>query len=131
MARLARIILTMLFAWVAGAGIAAAQALRIGVSSPISSVDPHFQNLVPNIAVSQHMFDQLLTPDADGQLGPGLAESLTQVDETTWEAKLRKGVKFHDGSELTAEDVVWSIERPATVLRSPRPSRSTPARPPR
>lgn len=98
-----------------------AQALRVGVSSPISSIDPHFQNLVPNIAVSQHIFDQLMAPDADGRPQPGLAESLTQIDDTTWEVKLRRGVRFHDGSELTAEDVVWSLERPPTVARSPAP----------
>lgn len=121
MARLARLCLAALLAWGAAASLAAAQGLRIGVSSPISSVDPHFQNLVPNIAASQHIFDQLMTPDADGQLTPGLAESLVQIDDTTWEAKLRRGVRFHDGSELTAEDVVWSLERPPTVLRSPAP----------
>ncbi len=99
----------------------AAQSLRLGLSSPISSIDPHFQNLVPNIGVSQHIFDQLMVMDADGRLTPGLAESLTQIDDTTWEAKLRRGVVFHDGSPFTAEDVVWSIERPATVVRSPAP----------
>ncbi len=131
MARLARLCLALLATWGACTGVAVAQALRIGVSSPISSIDPHFQNLVPNIAVSQHMFDQLLTPDADGKLTPGLAESLTQIDDTTWEAKLRRGVRFHDGSELTAEDVVWSLERAAGPFRvRQRPSRSTRARSP-
>lgn len=98
-----------------------AQGIRIGVSSPISSVDPHFQNLVPNIAVSQHIFDQLMVMDSEGRLRPGLAESLTQIDDTTWEARLRRGVKFHDGSDFTAEDVVWSLQRPPTVVRSPAP----------
>ncbi len=121
MAGLMRLFLAALLTWSVGAGVAFAQAIRVGVSSPISSIDPHFQNLVPNIAVSQHMFDQLLTPNADGQLTAGLAESLTQIDDTTWEAKLRPGVRFHDGSELTAEDVVWSLERPPTVPRSPAP----------
>jgi peptide/nickel transport system substrate-binding protein len=116
-----RMLAASLLAVISLAAPALAQAIRIGVSSPISSVDPHFQNLVPNIAVSQHIFDQLLAPDAEGRPQPGLAESLTQVDDTTWEAKLRRGVRFHDGSELTAEDVVWSIERPPTVARSPAP----------
>ena len=100
---------------------ALAQHLRLGVSSPITSIDPHFQNLVPNIAVSNHIFEQLMSMDAEGRLQPGLAESLTQIDDTTWEARLRRGVKFHDGSDFTAEDVVWSLERPATVVRSPAP----------
>ncbi len=118
---LARVSAAALAALLSIVAPAVAQAIRIGVSSPISSIDPHYQNLVPNIAVSQHIFDQLMTMDADGRAQPGLAESLIQIDDTTWEAKLRRGVRFHDGSELTAEDVVWSLERPPTVVRSPAP----------
>jgi hypothetical protein len=43
------------------------------------------------------------------------------VDATTWEFKLRKGVKFHDGGELTAEDVAFSIDRVAQIPNSPGP----------
>lgn len=42
---------------------------------------------------------------------PELAESITQLDDTTWEFTIRQGVKFHDGSEMTAEDVAYSINR--------------------
>ncbi len=44
---------------------------------------------------------------SDENLGlkPGLATSWKPIDDTTWEFKIREGVKFHDGSELTAEDV--------------------------
>lgn len=45
-----------------------AQDLRLAVSSPISSVDPHYQNLVPNLAVSQHMFDALLVMGNDSKI---------------------------------------------------------------
>ncbi|WP_419187162.1 ABC transporter substrate-binding protein [Cupriavidus necator] len=41
---------------------------------------------------------------------------------------MRKGVKFHDGSELTTEDVVWSLDRPATIQNSRASSTSTPRR---
>jgi peptide/nickel transport system substrate-binding protein len=54
---------------------------------------------------------------------PLLAETFTQIDETTYEAKLREGVLFHNGDELTAEDVVYTFQRlwdPAT--ESPRAS---------
>ncbi len=52
---------------------------------------------------------------------PGLATSWKTIDDTTWEFKLRKGVKFHDGTELTAEDVVFSIDRVPNVPNSPGP----------
>ena len=57
--------------------------------------------------------------DADSHVIPRLAESWTLINNLTWEFKLRKGVKFHDGSEMTAEDVAWSMERPATIIGSP------------
>jgi peptide/nickel transport system substrate-binding protein len=57
--------------------------------------------------------------DPDSKMIPGLATSWKTIDDTTWEFKLRKGVKFHDGSELTAEDVVFSIDRVPLVPNSP------------
>ena len=51
---------------------------------------------------------------------PGIATSWKALDDTTWEFKLRKGVKFHDGSELTAEDVAFSIDRVPQVPEQPR-----------
>ncbi len=56
------------------------------------------------------VYDSLTFLDASGDVHPSLAESFT-LDGTTWEFKLREGVKFHDGSDLTAEDVVWSFKR--------------------
>jgi peptide/nickel transport system substrate-binding protein len=109
-----------LFAAAASASVHAAD-LRIGLAADVSSLDPHFVNIAPNIAFSQHLFDALVHVDADGQLIPGLATSWRAVDPTTWELKLRRGVKFHDGSELTAEDVVFSLDRPATLTNSPGP----------
>ena len=59
--------------------------------------------------------------DADSRMIPGIATSWKAIDPTTWEFKLRKGVKFHDGSELTAEDVAFSIDRAAELTNSPGP----------
>lgn len=95
--------------------------LKLATSSPISSIDPHYQNLVPNLAVSAHMFDTLVAMTGDVKIRPALAESLTSIDPTTWEVKLRRGVKFHNGADLTAADVVFSLDRPATVVKSPAP----------
>jgi peptide/nickel transport system substrate-binding protein len=103
------------------AGTAAAADLRIGMSADVTSIDPHFVNITPNNNVAWHLFEALTHVDEDARLVPGLAESWRAVDPTTWEFKLRRGVRFHDGSELTAEDVAFSIERPATLTTSPGP----------
>jgi peptide/nickel transport system substrate-binding protein len=50
---------------------------------------------------------------------PGLAESWKPLDDTTWEFKLRKGVKFHDGSDFTADDVIATFKRVPNVPNSP------------
>ena len=101
------------------APIAAAQEFKLAMSSPPTSMDPHFYNLFANLNVSDHMFETLVTMDADSRIIPSLAQSWTMINDTTWEFKLRKGAKFSDGSELTAEDVAWSMERPATIVGSP------------
>jgi len=91
--------------------VAQGAELRIGVAADVTSMDPHFLNLQPNVNVSWHVFDALTHVNEDARLIPGLATSWRAVDATTWEFKLRRGVKFHDGTDLTAEDVVFSIER--------------------
>jgi peptide/nickel transport system substrate-binding protein len=113
------------FALVAAAlampGAARAQEFKLAMSSEPNSMDPHYHNLFSNINVSEHVFESLVKLDADSRIVPGLAESWRLVDPTTWEFKLRKGVKFHDGTDLTAEDVAYSLERPAQVANSPGP----------
>lgn len=90
---------------------ASAAELRIGVSADITSLDPHHTNITPNNNALWHVYEALTHVDADARLVPGLAESWRAVDGTTWEFKLRRGVKFHDGADLVAEDVLASIER--------------------
>jgi len=93
--------------------------LVIGLSTPVTSLDPHFHNLGPNNAVAKHVFETLVKMDEAQRLQPGLAESWKAVDPTTWEFKLRKGVKWHDGSEFTADDVVATFNRIPKVPNSP------------
>jgi peptide/nickel transport system substrate-binding protein len=107
---------------------AAAQELKIAVAADITSMDPHFFNLFPNNNMAEHIFDKLVQMDADSKMIPGIATSWKVIDPTTWEFKLRKGVKFHDGSELTAEDVAFSIDRVAQIPNSPARSSRTPRR---
>ncbi len=97
---------------------AAAADLMIGLGADVTSLDPHFSNAAPNNSIAEQIFDKLIVNDAKQNQRPGLAESWRTIDDTTWEFKLRRGVKFHDGTDFTAADVVASIERPA-VLNSP------------
>ena len=107
--------------WLPFVSPSVAQELKIAVAADVTSIDPHFFNLFPNNNIAEHIFDKLVQMDPDSKMIPGLATSWKTVDDKTWEFKLRKGVKFHDGSELTAEDVVFSIDRVPNVPNSPGP----------
>jgi peptide/nickel transport system substrate-binding protein len=100
---------------------ATATDLTIGIGADVTAIDPHYHNVTPNSNVAAHIFDYLVLRDERQKPIPGLAVSWQTVDPTTWEFKLRKGVKFHDGSEFTAADVVASIERVPLVPNSPSP----------
>ena len=104
-----------------GAAPAAAEELKIAVAADVTSIDPHFFNLFPNNNIAEHIFDKLVQMDPDSKMIPGLATSWKTIDPTTWEFKLRKGVKFTDGSELTAEDVKFTLDRVPNVPNSPGP----------
>ena len=107
---------------VALAPIAHAQKERevaIGLQAAITSIDPHFHNLSPNNGLLLHVFEPLVKRDANQKLVPGLATSWKALDDLTWEFKLRKGVKFHDGSPFNADDVVFTLKRVPDVPNSP------------
>lgn len=74
------------------------------------TMDPHSQNEGPTIAMNGQIYESLVTRDADLTLQPELAESW-EAGSDGWTFKLRQGVKFHDGADFTAEDVVFSFER--------------------
>jgi peptide/nickel transport system substrate-binding protein len=100
---------------------AGAQELKIGIKTEPSALDPQFHTLNPNIQVAAYFFDALIAQDANLKTQPALALSWKAIDDTTWEFKLRPGVKFHDGSDFTAEDVVFTYERVPKVPNSPGP----------
>jgi peptide/nickel transport system substrate-binding protein len=108
-------------AFALGSPAAHAADLSLALSADVTSMDPHFHNLTPNNNVGNHVFETLVAKDARGRLTPALAESWRPVDDLTWEFRLRKGVKFHDGSDFTAADVVFSLDRVPTVPNSPSP----------
>lgn len=100
------------------AGPSAAQSLSLAVAAPVTSIDPHYHNLSPNISLAAHVFEPLVDMDASAHPIPALAESWRLIDDQTWEFHLREA-KFHDGHDFTAADVVASIERVPRVKNSP------------
>ena len=114
-----RVLLALVvLACVTGAPARAAE-LRIGTSAATSAMDPHFHLLAFNMSVMAHIFQTLVAQDADQKLTPDLATSWRLVDDTTWEFELRHDVKFHDGSDFTADDVLFSLHRMPLVPNSP------------
>ena len=93
--------------------------VAIGLQAAITSIDPHYHNLSPNNAMSLHIFEQLVARDENQKLIPALAVSWKAIDDLTWEFKLRPKVRWHDGSEFNAEDVVASLKRAPNVANSP------------
>ena len=100
---------------------ALAADLIIGSSTEPSSLDPQFSRTGNNQNVAAQIFDRLIEPDPNLQVTPALAESWTNVDPTTWRVKLRAGVLFQDGSPLTTDDVIFSLERAKDMPNSPAP----------
>lgn len=94
---------------------AASAELKIGVRSETVSLDPHFSLQPPDMQIGRHFFDNLIFFDENQQMIPGLARSWTQIDDKTWEFKLRKDVKWQDGSPFTADDVVFTFSREGNI----------------
>lgn len=101
--------------------VSAASALDItlGRSSEHQALDPHFSQTGPNNMTAMHVFERLIAFDVDNQVRPALAESWRVVDPLTWEITLRAGVRFHDGSPVTPEDVAFSFGRVKNIPNSP------------
>jgi peptide/nickel transport system substrate-binding protein len=99
----------------AALGLAALTAdavtLRWAGRGDMQTTDPHSQNEGLTNNINSLMYEFLVMRDRNLGLIPSLAESWTQVNPTTWRFKLRAGVKFHDGTPFTADDVVFSFER--------------------
>jgi peptide/nickel transport system substrate-binding protein len=93
--------------------------VAIGLQAAITSMDPHYHNVGPNNSLLEHIFESLVGIDPNQKLVPELATSWRALDPVTWEFKLRKNVRWHDGSPFTAEDVAFTIKRAPNVPNSP------------
>ncbi|MCY4462334.1 MAG: ABC transporter substrate-binding protein [Albidovulum sp.] len=105
----------MLLSW---SGSASTQELTVATPND-PSVDPHYLYLSTNAAYARHIFGKLVDRDENARIKPGLAVSWANVDDLTWEFKLREGVKFHDGSDFDADDVIFSVNRIPNVPNNP------------
>jgi len=118
-----RIAIVLLFIILCPVGIAAAPQGKVVIAQGVdpTTLDMTNQQEQPASNVGAQMFESLLERDQSLKLVPALAAEMPQlVAPTTWEFKLRKGVKFHNGEDFTAESVKFSVERlinPANKLR--------------
>ena len=94
-----------------GAPPAQAQTLRWSSQGDPQTMDPHSQNEGLTNAMNGQVYERLTRRDKSLNIVPGLATSWQQVSPTVWRFKLRPGVKFQDGTALTADDVVFSVLR--------------------
>jgi peptide/nickel transport system substrate-binding protein len=92
---------------------ALALTLRVANQGDAQSMDPHSFNESVQLSLVGNLYEPLVARDARLALVPGLATRWTQVSPTLWRFDLRPGVRFHDGTPLTASDVVFSFERAA------------------
>ncbi len=93
------------------AGAASAQTVRIGNQGDALSMDPHSLNESLQLSVTGNIYEPLVGRDRNLKLTPALATSWSQPSPNVWRFELRKGVKFHDGSPFTADDVLFSFAR--------------------
>lgn len=85
--------------------------LVVGIAQTIATLDPAMHRDRTTEAVLRNLFDGLVTRDISGRVVPEMAESWRLVDDRTWEFRLREGIRFHDGSPFTADDVKFTIDR--------------------
>ncbi len=91
--------------------------IRIAVSNDITSLDPENHNDTTSAYMTRHIYSNLVRLDENNEFVGDLAESWEYADDTTVNFTLKEGVKFHDGSTLTSEDVKYTMERLATSAK--------------
>jgi peptide/nickel transport system substrate-binding protein len=93
------------------AGSAQSGQLSVGLAAEPSTLDPHLAGEIPAHNIARNVYDTLLVRDESMRLAPSLAESWRLVSPTTYQFKLRRNVKFHNGEPFNAASVKFSIER--------------------
>ncbi|MGL4509752.1 ABC transporter substrate-binding protein [Cetobacterium sp.] len=94
--------------------------VTVSLGSKPKSLDPAMYNEIPSLSIVEQIYNTLFQIDENGKIAPELAESYEYITPTELVIKLKKGVKFHNGDELKASDVIFSlnrmVEKPATKV---------------
>ena len=85
--------------------------LRFAFQGTLNALDPYSLNETFTLGMTGNVYEGLTKRDKDLTIIPGLAESWEVVDDLTWRFHLRKGVKFSNGNDFTADDVLFSADR--------------------
>ena len=94
-------------------------SIVVGIQNDLDSLDPHLAETAGTREVLYNVFEGLVKPDKNGDMVPAVARDYdVSEDAKVYTFTLREGVKFHNGKEVTAEDVKYSIERNAGLLES-------------
>jgi peptide/nickel transport system substrate-binding protein len=122
----------IVFVFAAALAISTADAkpFRWASQGDPQTIDPHSQNELLTNGINGQMYETLVNRGKKLEIVPVLATEWKEIDPLTWRFTLRKGVKFHDGTPFTADDVLFSMERAsqstsqirvyATALGKPR-----------
>jgi peptide/nickel transport system substrate-binding protein len=94
-------------------GATQAATLRVADVGDVQSMDPHSLNETLQLSFTGNIYEALVARGKDMQLVPALATQWKQTAPTVWRFELRRGVKFHDGTPFTADDVVFTFKRGA------------------
>ena len=100
-------------AFATGCAMSTAATLRVADVGDVQSMDPHSLNETLQLSFTGNIYEALVGRGKDMKLVPALATQWKQTAPTTWRFELRRGVKFHDGTPFTADDVVFSFRRGA------------------
>lgn len=94
-------------------GAAQAVTLRVSNQGDVASMDPHSMNESLQLSFTGNVYESLIERNKTMGLAPALATKWTQQSPTVWRFELRRGVKFHDGTPFSADDVVFTFKRAA------------------
>ena len=97
-----------------GAGSVNAETFKWSFQGDVQSLDPHGLNETFTLGYLGNVYEGLTYYDNNLELKPGLAVSWENTGPTTWIFKLREGVKFHNGNDFNADDVIFSWKRTLT-----------------